>query len=160
MISSNSLKSSTAKQLVWGTNDPNKFRAHDWAFLVLNDNLGDTYGWMGTNQNYNYDNGYVNMAGYSGNFMNGQTAGVHINCNFRGPSEGFVLHDCDSSRGSSGGPMFFTNVKNESTIVAINVGERRDGGDTSLFLGEYEETHANVAVYASKFLPKLKELLK
>lgn len=149
-----SADSSWVKRVWWGTRYPDSNRGDDWAILQLDDNLGDTYGWMGVASE---SRTYVTMAGYSGDFKGGQTAGVHVDCRFRDTLGSFWLHDCDTSRGSSGGPMFYLNG-DSATIVAINVAERRNGGDSSLFLDWYETDHANIAVPASAFLSKLREL--
>lgn len=143
-------------RVTWGSGEPETFRADDWAILELEDDLGDSYGWMGTDTASRY---YIATAGYSDDFMGGQTAGVHIDCNYTDKSGSFWLHNCDTARGSSGGPMFFQNASGGAYINAINVAERRDGGETSLKLGSYEEKHANIAVPIATFQKKLKEIL-
>jgi V8-like Glu-specific endopeptidase len=145
---------SGVKRLTWGTRYPDIERGQDWAILELEANLGDTYGWMGADP---APRTFVTLAGYSGDFQYGQTAGVHVDCQIRNFLGAFWLHDCDTTRGSSGGPMFY--VRNGSAfIVALNVAERRNEGNTSLNLVDYDPDHANIAVPASTFLPALKRL--
>jgi protease YdgD len=150
-----SRRKSWVKRATWGSGIPETYRADDWAILELEDNLGDDYGWMGTESTVRT---YVALAGYSEDYHGGQTAGVHVDCQFRDTLGGFWMHDCDNARGASGGPMFYQNSAGEAYIVAINVAERRDNGTTSLHLGAYEESHANIAVPVKAFLAKLREL--
>ena len=122
--------------------------------MRVKENIGDTYGWMGVDT-ADYDD--VTLAGYSDDFKSGQTAGVHVGCKIKKRLPSFWLHDCDNTRGASGGPMFIIKDK-VPYIVAINVAEYRDGGEKSLYLTEYEEKHANIAVPASVFLAELKKI--
>jgi V8-like Glu-specific endopeptidase len=153
-VSGSAPDSSWVTRVTWGTRYPDTEREHDWAILELEDNLGDRYGWMGTREE---ERTYVTMAGYSEDFGYGQTAGVHVDCRIRDRSGSYWLHDCDTARGSSGGPMFYMSG-NDAYIVAINVAERRDGGETSLTLDSFEASHANIAVPSYRFIPKLREL--
>jgi len=138
----------------WGTDKPDTYRAHDWSAARLKEPLGDTYGWMGIDTG-SYST--VTMAGYSGDFRSGGTAGVHQNCSIIAEDSGFLLHDCDTTRGSSGGPMFV--MKGDTAyVVALNVAERRNDGEVSLNVDSYHANHANIAVKASMFLDKVKEL--
>lgn len=138
----------------WGTSLPDTYRADDWAILRLEKRVGDTNGWLGVED---AEPAWVSLAGYSGDFRDGETAGVHQNCRFRERSGDLLYHDCHATRGSSGGPIFHT--KTEGTyIVALNVAEFRNGGANSLYPSEYSRETANIAIPASRFLPKLKEL--
>ncbi len=153
-MNGSSQDSSWITRVTWGTGTPEINRAADWAILELADNLGDRYGWMGTDSSPRH---YVATAGYSEDFQGGQTAGVHVDCNFTDKSGAFWLHNCDTARGSSGGPMFYEQGS-AAYIVALNVAERRNGGETSLHLNSYDAAHANIAVPVSTFAAKLKEL--
>jgi len=145
----------------WGTPDPQANRGLDWAILKLQKPLGEKYGWLGI---HNVDTTsfpqQLSVAGYSSDFMGGNTAGVHHNCDAKKRIEAsnVILHDCDTSRGSSGGPALRV-YNNQVMIVGVNVAERRDGGDTSLKLPGYEEKHANIVITTKDLIKKVHELL-
>ncbi len=155
-IDGKSKDSSPIKWVWWGTATPNSNRQSDWGLVRLTKPLGDQYGWMGTT--VRPDVNRVTLAGYSADFLAGKTAGAHIGCYIRERVGGLLLHDCDDTRGASGGPMFdMFNGKPE--IVAINVAEYRNGGETSLHLPSYSKKYANIGIPTSVFLKKLKEVL-
>lgn len=141
----------------YGTNDPKKFRHEDWALLRLVDPLGDKYGWMGTKTREDIDR--VTIAGYSADYNNGKTGTANIGCYIKKRKDNRWLHDCDTTRGSSGGPVF-TMIDNAPFILGLNVSERRNGGDKSLTLPAYTEERANIAIPTKMFLAKLKEMVK
>ena len=151
----------------WGTTNPQDNRGSDWAIMRLTSPLGDKYGWMGVRSldlSTIFHKGTVGLTGYGSDFMNGQTASVESNCSFTDSGNGgTVLHNCDMSRGASGAPMYHVE-KDESGndvyyVLAINVADYRDGKDQSLVGIPYAANHANIAVPASAFLPKLKEII-
>lgn len=142
------------KHVYWGTNNPDFSRANDWALLVLEDNLGNSLGWMGVSNSYSNP---VNVAGYSTDFHRGQTAGVHMGCHIVEDTGAWLLHNCDTARGSSGGPVFVFSGKT-ANIVALNVAEYRNGGRKTLHFPAYDRAHANIAVKTEKFLKKLREV--
>jgi protease YdgD len=144
----------------WGTSRPDDDRAHDWAILRLTKPLGDKYGWYDV---YEADVPFysrigVDLVGYSGDFHGGDTPGVHHACTIFSMEAGVLYHDCDMTRGASGGPMLRT-VNGRDQIVALNVAELRDGGEVSLNLPGYSYEHANLAVPASAFAAALRPLL-
>lgn len=141
----------------YGTNDPDKFRENDWALIRLVNPLGSKYGWMGTKDRSDIDR--VTIAGYSADYMSGKTATANIGCYVKKRDGNIWNHDCDTTRGSSGGPMF-TMLNNAPEILGINVAERRNGGETSLTLSEYSEKNANISIPTKMFLAKLKEMVK
>lgn len=140
----------------YGTNDPGKDRPNDWALIRLTQPLGEIYGWMGTKTHENIDR--VTIAGYSGDYNNGKTGTAAIGCYVKKRDNNRWLHDCDTARGSSGGPMF-TMINNAPEILGVNVSERRKGGEKSLKLPEYSEEYANIAIPTKMFLAKLKEMI-
>ena len=159
-----SVEKSYATYVWWGTNDPDKFRRSDWAVIKIKKPLGTKYGYFGW-KNMNWSNTQrswkFNMVGYSNNFRNGETAGVHIGCKIRKKKKNLVYHDCDASKGSSGGPIFANfkkDGKNNYQIVALNASEFRNGGNTSLKRPFYEDKYANVAVRVKRFAQKLKDI--
>ena len=118
---------------VVGTRQPQKQRAQDWAILKLNLPLGDQYGWMewtsapiATLEHLRQQ--FISV-GYSGDFpryRGGSTAGVHLGCSIRGYAStvGLATHDCDMTRGASGGPIFYLSEQGMGRIVALNTAER------------------------------------
>ena len=145
----------------WGTTDPAAHRGLDWALLRLQQPLGDSYGWLGVHATTTSSfPDRLTVVGYSGDFHDGDTAGVDHNCHVRGRNEssGVILHDCDMTRGASGGPALRL-LNNKLTIYGINVAEKRDQGDTSLHLEDYDSNHANIAIPSQGFLQQLKQLL-
>ncbi len=145
----------------WGTNNPNNFRHSDWAILRLKEALGEKYGWLGirrtTVETFPSE---LTVAGYSADYDNGQTATVHHNCATRNRfvDQGFVLHDCDSTRGASGGPAL-RMYNNELSIYGIHVAERRYDSDTSLHIDEYDDEYGNIVIPSTGFLDKVMEIL-
>ncbi len=156
MIGNQSNTSSYATYTWTGTSDPKNDRAHDWAIVQLNDDLGSSYGSMGVKEQ---DADTVTLAGYSYDFMSGQTAGAHVNCTIQERLTDFWLHDCDGTRGSSGGPMFVSEGNNEAYIVALMVAEYRGDGEDSLQVSEYSKEYANIAIPSERFLPTLNKIL-
>lgn len=150
----------------WGTSKPNKYRGKDWAILKINKPLGLKYGYFGW-KTLSFSRRQLKwrytMAGYSGNFMKGKTAGVHIGCRIRKKKSTVLYHDCDASRGSSGSGIWGiwkSGNKKNYQIVALNAAEKRKGGNTSLYVKKYSDKYANVAVKVKRFSKKLKELRK
>lgn len=141
----------------YGTNDPDKYRENDWALIRLTSPLGNKYGWMGTKTREDIDR--VTIAGYSADYNSGKTATANIGCYVKKRVGNIWLHDCDMTRGASGGPMF-TMINNAPEILGINVAERRNGGNVSLTLPEYTEKNANISIPTKMFLAKLKEMVK
>ena len=150
--------SSAITHVWWGTNDPDKYRSSDWAVLRLKAALGDQYGWLGI-QPTNVDTfpAGLTVVGYSTDFRSGQTAGVHHNCSVhnRLAANGLVAHDCDASRGSSGGPVL-RMYNNQLMVYGVHVSENRDGGPESLRLPGYDGTHPNFAIPSQGFLAQVK----
>ena len=125
--------------VVYGTNfkDGAKLDANDWAVMKINKPLGRKYGYLGvksvassaliSNQkNYFF-------VGYSGDFPSakyqqyfpagpGFTASFQAGCSILREEANFLLHDCDTAGGSSGGPII-AMVDGEPYVVAINEGE-------------------------------------
>ena len=144
----------------WGTDDPRKFRHADWAIVRLDKALGERYGWLGAvASSVAAFPQAVAVAGYSVDFQGGATPWVQADCNVRGrdATMGWIYHDCDTVRGSSGAPML-SAVGPGAEIYGINVAELRDGGQESLLLPQFEESHANIAIPGQGFVQKLREI--
>jgi protease YdgD len=143
----------------WGTNDPSSTRGQDWALLRTARPIGERLGYLGFKQ-YPIDRfpSRFTVAGYSGDFYNGMTAGMHVGCGQRGidTNGGLILHDCDTTRGSSGGPVL--DNTNPSILIGIEVAERRNNQNDSLRLPSYTSENANILIPVSVVAHKISEL--
>ncbi len=109
------------------TSPPN---AGDWAFMLLDQPLGDRYGtipWMPLSVDELIDDyaEQVVMVRYSGDYPRDRpatSAGVHLGCSVVGTYEGSIAHDCDTFGGSSGGPIL-TWIDEQAYIVGLNSAE-------------------------------------
>jgi V8-like Glu-specific endopeptidase len=151
--------SADATVVAVGTTSPDNDRENDWALLRLDEALGDSYGYVsvGAWSAADFSGRSITVVGYSNNFRDGDTAGIHENCSVQDLRGDMILHDCDTSRGSSGGPVF-VGTGRSTQLVGLNVAEYRDGGDTSLVLPYFELGHANIAIPASRFASRLASL--
>lgn len=156
-------KSSETIPAAWtcfGTNDPDSNRNADWAILRLGEPIGKKYGWLGLANQSDAEllNQTVIFAGYSSFpdekrpvFVNGNTAAVHIGCRITQTRDGIIKTNCDTARGSSGGPVFVGVEK--PYVVAINAAEYRGNAPGSFW--ERDERKAvefgNVAVPVRNF---------
>jgi V8-like Glu-specific endopeptidase len=103
---------------------------NDWAFVKLDRPLGNTYGtlaWtpLSVSELVHTHGEALILVGYSGDFPAynpGNTAGVHDGCSVLGEVEGSLIHNCDTTGGSSGGPMLAL-IDGEFRIVALNSAE-------------------------------------
>lgn len=125
--------------VVYGTNfkDGAKLDANDWAVMKINKPLGRKYGYLGVksvasstlvrNQKKYF------FVGYSGDFPGtkyqqyftagaGWTASFQAGCSILKEEANFLLHDCDTAGGSSGGPII-AMVDGEYYVIALNEGE-------------------------------------
>ncbi|MBD2773041.1 trypsin-like serine peptidase [Iningainema tapete] len=114
---------------------------NDWAVVKLNKPLGQKYGYLGwkslPSSFFTENPEKVVFAGYSGDFPDprkkpyqgfnagpGMTAGVHFKCSILGEQEGILLHNCDTTGGSSGGAIL-ASINGQPHIVALNNAEIR-----------------------------------
>lgn len=129
----------------------------DWAVVVIDKNLGDTFGAFAVSDGrVDYTKLSVTLAGYSGDFMSTETAGVHEGCSIHAVNNGELEHDCDMTRGASGGPMFI-NEDGQYKIIGVNVGEYRDG-EFSLAVPKYSSATTNVGAPAEGFSDAVRSL--
>jgi hypothetical protein len=139
---------------------------NDYAILQLLEPIGDYTGWPGIQftsiWNFVNTEKTISYVGYSG-ILSGDAGGV-FQCKTRNGLFDFddVHHDCDATRGSSGSALMtgFNNPQTSGSsaspyIIALNYGEYRDGGSSSLTLSSYEKSRRNVAkpsgVFGSDF---------
>jgi hypothetical protein len=133
----------------------------DYAILQLLEPLGDYTGWPGIQflglVSFLNQPKSIAYVGYSG-VLGGNAGGV-FPCSTKLSLTSFddVWHDCDATRGSSGSALMtgFQNPNSGSSatpyIIALNYGEHRDGGSTSLTLNGWESSHRNLAKPAAVF---------
>ncbi|WYM01702.1 MAG: trypsin-like serine protease [Gloeotrichia echinulata CP02] len=130
------------KRVFYGTDfsQSSNLSSRDWAILKLNQPLGRKYGYLGwkslpsatliSNRKAFY------FVGYSKDFPNenyqkyfsagpGWTASFEAGCSIVGEESGFLLHDCATAGGSSGGPIVAV-IDGDPYIVALNNGEAKN----------------------------------
>ena len=131
----------------------------DWALIRLNVPLGDRFGWMSVVETYTASK--VTLAGFSGDYHEGETAGVHRGCAITEVREdGVVVHDCDTTAGSSGSALF--QVRGDDyQIVALNSAESSNPMTGMRYSGPVEysgDVAYNLAVKTSSFTEQLRRL--
>jgi len=146
---------------IWpGTFQPERDRGRDWAIIQLRDPIGDQVGWFDVNfTDANNFPDVLTVAGYSIDSNNGEIAGIDFNCRTRArfATENEIFHDCDTARGSSGGPAF-AEFSGAYYVVGVNVAEKRDGGEVSLRLPDYDHDHANILIPTVGFFDQAKRM--
>jgi len=153
---------SFASTVWWGTSQYNQNRHSDWAIMRLNSRLGDQFGYFGIRildfSNPSTMAGWFTLAGYSSDFMYGETAGVHQKCSVRGNLEDTLLHECDSKSGASGSGIF-AKWDDSYQIVALHAAHLTNADGSSPAQGStYSNDIANIAVKAEKFNAKISTL--
>lgn len=146
--------------------EKNVEREKDWAIALLDKDLGDVqlynYGYLDfievklfDKATYAHD---LTLVGYSSDFKGTKTAGVDQNCAIRAYTmEGYLLHDCDTAPGASGGPLFRWNEKaSTAQIVAVNVAATSKAPASKD--DPYNSDTANIAVLVKHFSQLLTDL--
>lgn len=151
----------------------NKSRKNDWAILVLQKRLGDQVGWLGL---FNYDNEDLHtisdhfklyLAGYATDFAGASKPAWQGNCSFhKNHLDGIVItHDCSTTNGASGSPMFIFNKNSEGKmqagIVAIHSGNQFKADKEITQNGKvvtFSDDSANLAVPVSEFIATVRAL--
>ncbi|XHR83694.1 MAG: trypsin-like serine peptidase [Gloeotrichia echinulata GP01] len=130
------------EQVVYGTDfsQSKDLSSRDWAILVLNQPLGRKYGYLGwkslPSATLIRKREAFFFVGYSGDFPNdkyqkyfsagpGWTASYEAGCSIVGEDSGFLLHDCATAGGSSGGAIVAV-IDGDPYIVALNNGEYKN----------------------------------
>ena len=139
----------------------------DWAIVALDGRPGDKFGWAGVADTTNFkENDFpegMSLFGYHGD-LGGRSAWLAFLNNIK-IKDGWIMHDGDTTRGSSGAAIVKANratgfLVTDFTIYGINVAEGRGGGEESLHLQAYDDAHANFGVPSSNFIGELKNMLK
>jgi len=130
------------EQVYYGTDfkQSSDISPNDWAILKLNKPLGRKYGHLGwksipTATLIRNKQAFF-FVGYSGDFPTGQyqqyfsagpgwTASYEKGCSIVSEESGFLLHDCATAGGSSGGPIIGV-INGDPYIVALNNAEAKD----------------------------------
>jgi len=143
-----------------GSVQPEQNRSSDWAIVELSQDIGVAQKFLDV-QSVSFANSLpylVNLVGYNADINGGITASVHRGCHVRVESEGRLLHDCDSTGGVSGGPLF-SYVANDWRIVGISVSEFRNGQTPPVRRDNWTADYTNIAVPASAFVDAQRQLL-
>lgn len=134
---------------------------NDWAILKLSKPLGKKYGFMTPkliSKKLIHNDSYNNtLSGYGAAFEKGEILTTHSGCNIRKHlSNDIFLHDCDSSKGDSGGPIYkcHTDSKDNKyrcyilgTTVAQRISDFKDGKNQIALHSEYyNEEYANIGI--------------
>lgn len=136
-----------------GSVTPEEQRSSDWAIVELNAPIGEMVQVMPLaaveiEKTLPYA---VNLTGYHTDINGGLTPGVQWGCNIQKFDNGRLFHDCDSTPGISGGPLF-VGIDNQWKIVGISVSEFRNGEDPPVKRSSWSEDFTNVAVPTRSFL--------
>jgi V8-like Glu-specific endopeptidase len=130
------------EQVIYGTNfkDGSGISPNDWAIMKINQPLGRKYGYLGlksipTNTLTQNPKAFF-FVGYSGDFPTekyknyfsagkGWTASYEAGCSIVKEDSGFLLHDCSTAGGSSGGAIIGV-INGDPYIVALNNAEAKN----------------------------------
>jgi protease YdgD len=103
----------------------------------------------------------VTLAGYSVDKQGGEVLSVHSRCTVQSKdAQGRLLHDCDSTRGVSGAPLFrYDQQRDQGEIYGLTVSEFRVGMSDSVFRDAYSSEYANVGISSVNFAAVVSQLL-
>ncbi|MGE0614903.1 MAG: serine protease [Bacteriovoracia bacterium] len=165
------------KYVRWGGLAPwEKDSATDWAILVLERPVAKAGEWIPVasrtaTERGSYPSG-LELAGYSGDIKDGEALSTHKGCRFRGAlgwNSWMLLHDCDSTPGSSGSSILsYENGKYE--VVGLHVAHRvpdetppQKEGEAAekpnYRVAEYSDRYANIALNTRLFYKAWEELI-
>ncbi len=135
-----------------GSKDPENDRLNDWAFLRVDDDVGETFGTLPVlTVNFAAQLPYtVSLVGYSSDKANGDTQNIHRGCYVMKIVDGKLYHDCDAKAGISGAPMLAA-VNGNQYVVALAVSEFRQGAPESVTRDQYSDAYANVGIPTTPF---------
>jgi V8-like Glu-specific endopeptidase len=150
----------------FGSNTPGRDRAGDWAIARLAEPLGDQTGWFTIDTVYlphHLNEPSMNLIGYGMDFAQGDSASFATGCLVAGvDDDANWLHNCGSSIGSSGGPIFQFGADAQGQpqlrLVGVQSAERRTAPDTLIGV-PFSLAVANIAVPSSRFYDVWKALI-
>lgn len=142
VIDKNYQDTAQVEQVVYGTdfNKGNKINPNDWALMKINQPLGRKYGHLGLQSipsaTLVRNQKALFFVGYSGDFPNekyqkyftagpGWTASYEAGCSIVKEEADFLLHDCATAGGSSGGAIIGV-INGDPYIVALNNAESKN----------------------------------
>ena len=141
-----------------GLNDRN-WKGKDWLIARLNAPAGDRLGYMripspkelaqylrqGTNLK-------LGIAGYSHDFFTRlDSAGLDLNCHAHGFKDGYLIHDCATEKGSSGGAIVTQGKDGKwDQILGVNIWERSNRPEEE-HKAKFEMRTANEALLSVAF---------
>ncbi len=153
------LRNGTSAHPAWvnflwiGGSKPEDDRRTDWAFLRLDDDVGNTYGTlpiqtvdMASQLPYT-----VSLVGYSADRSSGNLPSLHAGCYVHKIEDGKIYHDCDATSGVSGGPLL-SAINGNTYVVGITVSEFRQGAADSVTRNQYTFDYSNVGIPATGFM--------
>jgi protease YdgD len=132
----------------------------DWAILVLNEPIGNKFGWLGTkswSDSWLNKNVWKNVAYPNAGELNkfGEYPLFQQGCAVRENRGDYLFHDCDSNQGASGSAIFGEWTGNNS-VVALNNMQWGTGESCTPFKAGF---CSNGAVTANRFISTLKKAL-
>jgi len=164
-------KSASWKNIYYPPNYQQRTKSsNDWAIVELDRPVGKEFGWMGLKSySYSYyennDIGPVNLIGYSADHY-ADSPGAHYGCRFYGTVNfGFgksVMHDCDSTGGSSGSGIHKNISVNGivgSYIVALHYAHFLSSGEKNTILSTFMPSNANLAVATADFFDTVASII-
>lgn len=97
---------------------------NDWAIVVLNQSVGNQFGWLNTQK---WNNTWLGQsiwtnAGYPDAGTRNDYSEYplrHVGCAVRANQSNYLVHDCDTGPGSSGSPIF-GSLSGQYTITGLN----------------------------------------
>ncbi len=136
--------------------------AKDWAILILDKNLGQSFGYFRVRGFVNFTYEDINLAGYSKDRSN-RVLSIHQGCAITKVLTDKFLYNCDSTGGASGSPLWRRNQQGEYEIVGLHFGGRRPQDHRSrssrFKTDAYSHELANVAVRPHNYADTLLNLL-
>ena len=124
--------------------------SEDWAILRLDEPLGDQFGAFGFYNKVNKRDPIlkdINIGGFSSDLDDGEALSVHNGCQVRYMTTYSLEYDCDTTRGSSGAPVWIEK-DGKYYIIAINNSERRGKSKKSLIGVPYSRNTASSGIRA------------
>jgi protease YdgD len=130
------------EEVIYGTDfkESSDISPNDWAIMKINQPLGRKYGYLGVKpiptSTLIKNPKSLFFVGYSGDFPTekyqkyftagkGWTASRERGCSITQEDQGFLLHDCATSAGSSGGALIAV-IGGDPYIVALNNAEAKN----------------------------------
>ncbi len=149
LIDGTALESSKIRFIWWGTKFPDADRKNDWALVQLEKKLGDTYGFLELSTEIQRQ---VTLIGYSSDFKDMQTAGMHRNCFIlEEDTPGYLFHNCDTAPGASGSALIAKDSEGTYKIIALHVAHHADKKSRFNGLTYFSSSNYSTAIDVENF---------